>query len=173
MRSGPWPGPPRLVLDLDTSGSGGDGAPVVRGDPERLRQLLLNLAANALRFTPAGGQVVRRLDGPRPAVARPPAHRSPGRCRWEELRVSDGEGRSPHEVVLGQGAGPGHPRATGGRRPDGGEPGGGADGLGEDAGGRARRAGGRASARPETARTGTAAVAGSALRSPSSAPPER
>ena len=62
MRSQPLAGAVRLVLDLDGDR---DGAPVVRGDPERLRQLLLNLAANALRFTPAGGQVVRRLDGPR------------------------------------------------------------------------------------------------------------
>ncbi len=39
---------------------------VVAGDPDRLRQLLLNLAENAIRYTPKGGQVrlaLERADG--------------------------------------------------------------------------------------------------------------
>jgi signal transduction histidine kinase len=43
-----------------------DGAPDVRGDPERLQQILLNLLSNAVKFTPEGGLVrvaVRVCDG--------------------------------------------------------------------------------------------------------------
>jgi signal transduction histidine kinase len=44
----------------------GDGASHVIGDPDRLEQVLQNLAANALRHTPAGGTVsiVTRRQGP-------------------------------------------------------------------------------------------------------------
>ena len=38
-----------------------DAAPAVRGDPDRLKQVLINLAANALAFTPAGGQIEFRV----------------------------------------------------------------------------------------------------------------
>ena len=58
----PLAGGVRLTLDVDA----GDGAPVVRGDPERLRQMLLNLVTNAIRFTPDGGRVTlscRQEDG--------------------------------------------------------------------------------------------------------------
>jgi signal transduction histidine kinase len=45
-----------LQLDLDEGG----GPPVVRGDAERLRQLVVNLLLNGLRFTPPGGRVTVR-----------------------------------------------------------------------------------------------------------------
>jgi signal transduction histidine kinase len=41
-----------------------DGRPlVVRGDPDRLAQILLNLIGNALRYTPEGGCITVRLAG--------------------------------------------------------------------------------------------------------------
>jgi signal transduction histidine kinase len=39
-----------------------ESAPVVRGDADRLKQVLLNLAANSLAFTPPGGQIVFDVD---------------------------------------------------------------------------------------------------------------
>jgi two-component system phosphate regulon sensor histidine kinase PhoR len=45
----------RLVVDVDGT------APLVRGDGERLGQALLNLLHNAVKFSPAGAEVVVRV----------------------------------------------------------------------------------------------------------------
>src|SRR5262249_10300108 len=64
-----------LVSDLDTRGFS------VRGDLERLQQVVWNLVSNAIKFTPAGGKVVVRIQ----------QHDEHGK-----LSVSDsGEGNSP------------------------------------------------------------------------------
>jgi signal transduction histidine kinase len=47
----------RIRVDTDI----GPGSFVVRGDPDRLQQVVWNLLSNAIKFTPSGGSVVVRL----------------------------------------------------------------------------------------------------------------
>jgi signal transduction histidine kinase len=74
----------RLGFVVDAGAPADDGgesaAPGVRvlADPEKLRQILVNLLANAAKFTPAGGTVAVRVDGDDPATgagAAPPVVR--------------------------------------------------------------------------------------------------
>ena len=162
----PLAGAVRLVLDLDGDR---DGAPVVRGDPERLRQLLLNLAANASASRRPGARSSGASTAPRPSLARAPQPRQvEARKRSGPAPAKGGAAKAPGGRGRGLSAAP-RPAAarTAASRAAG------RTGLARTPAASARRAGGRASARPETTSTGTAAVAGSALRSPSSAPPER
>jgi two-component system OmpR family sensor kinase len=64
---------------------GAEDQAMVQGDADRLRQLLLNLVVNALKYTPAGGEVtlgMRRCDG------------------WVQVAVSDtGVGIAPDDLA--------------------------------------------------------------------------
>jgi signal transduction histidine kinase len=63
---------------------GAEDQAIVQGDADRLRQLLLNLADNAIKYTPTGGEVTLTL------------HRNNG---WVEIEVEDtGVGIAPEDL---------------------------------------------------------------------------
>ncbi|HBY95699.1 MAG TPA: sensor histidine kinase [Chloroflexi bacterium] len=62
--------------------------PPVRADPDRTRQVIYNLLANALRHTPAGSQVAIQVEWPRPLDEASSSHPPAMRQRPAALRVS-------------------------------------------------------------------------------------
>jgi signal transduction histidine kinase len=93
-----------LALSISISAS----LPRVRTDPMHLRQIVLNLLGNALKFTPTGGIAVRaRLvdmaTESLPGGAPPPPTGTPTAGNWVALEVADtgvGIARSDHERIF-------------------------------------------------------------------------
>lgn len=74
---GPVAGDAGLALNVDAA----EELPLVDADPVRVREILTNLVANAIRHTPAGGQIAVRV--------RPSTGAGPGEPAEVELAVAD------------------------------------------------------------------------------------
>ena len=74
------------VVLLAATGAGAEGA-VVRADPERLGQVMVNLLHNALKFSPAGRHVVARADVAGPEVLISVIDEGPGVPRADQVRI--------------------------------------------------------------------------------------
>jgi signal transduction histidine kinase len=76
--------------------SQGDEVTAFEGDDDRVRQILVNLVNNAVKFTPPGGQVV--IEWATKAEADPGAHVT-GRGPWCYIRVTDTGVGIPREKI--------------------------------------------------------------------------
>jgi len=61
----------------------------VMADPERLRQILINLAGNAVKFTPTGGWIAIRCDADAEWIAMRVQDNGPGIAPDEQDRIFD------------------------------------------------------------------------------------
>jgi two-component system OmpR family sensor kinase len=77
-----------------------DTLPPAMADADRLGQIIHNLLANALRYTPAGGQITLQAKHRSPATKRDPAA-APAKRTREQLRISvedTGPGMAPEDL---------------------------------------------------------------------------